>query len=86
MLGNFLRLFVLILAPEAYLPLRQLGVNYHASEEGLEAALVRKPARKPREAIFDGEFDARLTALACSPAPSRPMPAASTARAGSPAT
>ena len=31
-------LFVLILAPEAYLPLRQLGVNYHASEEGLEAA------------------------------------------------
>ena len=31
-------LFVLILAPEAYLPLRQLGANYHASEEGLEAA------------------------------------------------
>jgi ATP-binding cassette subfamily C protein CydCD len=31
-------LFVLILAPEAYLPLRQLGANYHASEEGLAAA------------------------------------------------
>ena len=31
-------LFVLILAPEAYLPLRQLGASYHASEEGLEAA------------------------------------------------
>jgi transposase len=38
-------------------------------EEGLEAALVRKPHSKPREASFDGEFDARLTALACSQAP-----------------
>ena len=38
-------------------------------EEGLEVALARKPRRKPREAIFDGEFDARLTALACSQAP-----------------
>jgi ATP-binding cassette subfamily C protein CydCD len=31
-------LFVLILAPEAYLPLRQLGASFHASEEGLAAA------------------------------------------------
>jgi ATP-binding cassette subfamily C protein CydCD len=31
-------LFVLVLAPEAYLPLRQLGASFHASEEGLEAA------------------------------------------------
>jgi thiol reductant ABC exporter CydD subunit len=31
-------LFVLLLAPEAYLPLRQLGAHYHASEEGLAAA------------------------------------------------
>ncbi|MFA7249511.1 MAG: thiol reductant ABC exporter subunit CydD [Dehalococcoidia bacterium] len=31
-------LFVLLLAPEAYLPLRQLGLHYHASEEGLDAA------------------------------------------------
>jgi len=31
-------LFVLILAPEAYLPLRQLGLNYHASVEGMIAA------------------------------------------------
>lgn len=38
-------------------------------EEGLEAALVRKPAAKPREVTFDGAFDARLTALACSPPP-----------------
>lgn len=31
-------LFVLVLAPEAYLPLRRLGAEFHASEEGLEAA------------------------------------------------
>ncbi|MGH2855541.1 MAG: thiol reductant ABC exporter subunit CydD, partial [Solirubrobacteraceae bacterium] len=31
-------LFVLVLAPEAYLPLRQLGANYHASTEGMAAA------------------------------------------------
>jgi transposase len=38
-------------------------------EEGLDVALARKGQRKPREATFDGEFDARLTALACSQAP-----------------
>jgi transposase len=38
-------------------------------EEGLESALVRKPQSKPRAVDFDGEFDARLTALACSKAP-----------------
>jgi len=31
-------LFVLILAPEAYLPLRLLGTNFHASAEGIKAA------------------------------------------------
>jgi ATP-binding cassette subfamily C protein CydCD len=31
-------LFVLVLAPEAYLPLRALGANYHASTEGIAAA------------------------------------------------
>ena len=31
-------LFVLVLAPEAYLPLRALGANYHASVEGMSAA------------------------------------------------
>ena len=31
-------LFVLVLAPEAYIPLRQLGANYHASAEGVAAA------------------------------------------------
>jgi hypothetical protein len=38
-------------------------------EEGIEAALERKARAKPPKVIFGGEFDARLTALACSPAP-----------------
>ena len=37
-LGLRTALFALILAPEAYLPLRQLGANYHASAEGMTAA------------------------------------------------
>ncbi|RWZ51862.1 thiol reductant ABC exporter subunit CydD [Labedella phragmitis] len=31
-------LFILLLAPEVFLPLRQVGVNYHAAAEGVEAA------------------------------------------------
>lgn len=39
-------------------------------EEGLEAALERKAREKPpRAVIFDGAFEARLIALACSEAP-----------------
>jgi transposase len=39
-------------------------------EDGLEAALERKPREKPpREVIFDGAFEARLIALACSDTP-----------------
>jgi len=39
-------------------------------EDGLEAALVRKVREKPpRDVIFDGAFEARLIALACSDAP-----------------
>ena len=37
-LGLRTSLFVLVLAPEAYLPLRQLGAEYHASAEGVSAA------------------------------------------------
>jgi thiol reductant ABC exporter CydD subunit len=37
-LGLASGLFVLVLAPEAYLPLRLLGTNYHASAEGMKAA------------------------------------------------
>jgi thiol reductant ABC exporter CydD subunit len=45
-------LFVLVLAPEAYLPLRALGANYHASADGLQAAqdvfsLLEQPAVAP---------------------------------------
>jgi hypothetical protein len=39
-------------------------------EEGLEAALERKrPEKPPRGVTFDGAFEARLIALACSEAP-----------------
>jgi thiol reductant ABC exporter CydD subunit len=45
-------LLVLILAPEAYLPLRQVGAQYHASAEGLTAAtrifeVLDTPAPRP---------------------------------------
>jgi len=39
-------------------------------EDGIEAALDRKPREKPpREVVFDGAFEARLITLACSDAP-----------------
>jgi ATP-binding cassette subfamily C protein CydCD len=46
-------LFVLVLTPEAYLPLRALGANYHASADGLRAAqevldLLDQPADRPQ--------------------------------------
>jgi thiol reductant ABC exporter CydD subunit len=54
-LGLRTALFALILAPEAYLPLRRLGANYHASAEGMAAAEqvfavleVPEPARGTR--------------------------------------
>ena len=37
-------------------------------EEGLDAALQRRPSTKPPKIIFDGAFDARVCALACSQA------------------
>jgi ATP-binding cassette subfamily C protein CydCD len=45
-------LFVLVLAPEAYLPLRALGANYHASADGMQAAqdvfaVLEQPAVTP---------------------------------------
>ncbi|MGW1953541.1 thiol reductant ABC exporter subunit CydD [Streptomyces sp. NPDC001920] len=45
-------LVVLVLAPEAYLPLRQVGAQYHAAAEGLAAAeeifeVLETPAPKP---------------------------------------
>ncbi len=51
-------LFVLVLAPEAYLPLRQVGVHYHASQAGLSAAdeafsILETPAPRPPEDTSD---------------------------------
>lgn len=45
-----LGLFVLMLVPEAYLPLRQVGAQYHAASEGIAAAddvlnVIEHPAR-----------------------------------------
>ncbi len=45
-------LFVLVLAPEAYLPLRALGTHFHASADGLKAAeeifdLIEEPDQSP---------------------------------------
>ncbi|TXN28963.1 thiol reductant ABC exporter subunit CydD [Lacisediminihabitans profunda] len=37
-LGLGVGLFVLLLAPEAFLPLRQVGANYHAAADGIAAA------------------------------------------------
>ena len=49
-------LFILILAPEAYLPVRMVGVHFHAAAEGLGAAgrildvLEQKPVTRTRNA------------------------------------
>jgi ATP-binding cassette, subfamily C, bacterial CydCD len=50
-LGLRTALFALVLAPEAYLPLRRLGSSYHASTEGVAAAeqvfaVLEQPAAK----------------------------------------
>ena len=37
-LGLETALLVLILAPEAYLPLRQVGAHFHASADGVAAS------------------------------------------------
>jgi len=38
-------------------------------EDGMDAALGRKPRSGQRDITFDGAFDARVTALACSAPP-----------------
>jgi len=53
-------LFVLLLAPEAYLPVRQVGVQFHAAAEGVAAT----------DDIFD-----TLDAAASAPAPAAPATA-----------
>ncbi|WP_432038271.1 thiol reductant ABC exporter subunit CydD [Streptomyces cucumeris] len=59
-------LVVLVLAPEAYLPLRQVGAQYHAAAEGLSAAdevfavLEREPSAAGRTSAPDAR-EATLT-------------------------
>ncbi|MEU1971022.1 thiol reductant ABC exporter subunit CydD [Microbacterium sp. NPDC019599] len=51
-------LFVLLLAPEAYLPLRQVGVQFHAAAEGVAATddvfAVLDAARQPSSVVERG--------------------------------
>jgi thiol reductant ABC exporter CydD subunit len=61
-------LLVLVLAPEAYLPLRQLGTHYHAAAEGLAATegvfavlSTPEPLRGPRSGLPAGPL--RVEAL-----------------------
>ncbi|MER7790233.1 thiol reductant ABC exporter subunit CydD [Streptomyces sp. NPDC097640] len=58
-------LVVLVLAPEAYLPLRQVGTHYHAAAEGLAAAdeVFAVLEREPRAPGGDPAPDARGAAL-----------------------
>ena len=53
--------FVLILAPEVYLPVRQVGVHYHDAADGMAAAesafALIEGAEQPSDASADGAFD-----------------------------
>ena len=73
-------LFVLVLAPEAYLPLRALGANYHASADGMRAAkeifelLEEPPAGSVGGAVRAADTSIRIEALEVT-YPGRPIPA-----------
>ncbi|WP_445515414.1 thiol reductant ABC exporter subunit CydD [Streptomyces sp. NEAU-174] len=62
----FTGLVVLVLAPEAYLPLRQVGAQYHAAAEGLTAAdeVFEVLEREPSGAGGSPAPDARGAGLA----------------------
>ena len=67
-------LLVLVLAPEAYLPIRQVGTHYHASVEGLAAAeqifaVLETPAPTPGTHPAPSTFDLTLTNLTVTHAP-----------------
>ncbi|WP_413115718.1 thiol reductant ABC exporter subunit CydD [Streptomyces sp. CY1] len=61
----FTGLVVLVLAPEAYLPLRQVGAQYHAAAEGLAAAdeVFAVLEREPSNTGGSPAPDARSAAL-----------------------
>jgi ATP-binding cassette, subfamily C, bacterial CydCD len=68
-------LFALVLAPEAYLPLRQLGANYHASAEGVAAAeqvfAVLAGAELPKNGVHEntGRFGNKVFETPSTPNP-----------------
>jgi thiol reductant ABC exporter CydD subunit len=75
-------LFVLVLAPEAYLPLRMVGANYHASAEGMSAAEqmfevidAPLPARGTRRDVPDPASSRLVVDDLCVTYPGRDRPA-----------
>ncbi len=64
-LGLGVGLFVLLLAPEAFLPVRQVGANYHAAADGIAAA----------EGVFEILDDADAAGPARTDAPATTVPA-----------
>ncbi|MFS8203230.1 thiol reductant ABC exporter subunit CydD (plasmid) [Streptomyces sp. CWNU-52B] len=61
-------LVVLILAPEAYLPLRQVGTRYHAAAEGLSAAeeiftVLETPVQAPGAGAAPSSEELRFDAV-----------------------
>lgn len=60
-IGLALGLFVLILVPEAYLPLRQVGAQFHAASEGIAAAddVLDLLESGPHTASFSGSLPVR---------------------------
>lgn len=81
-LGLEVGLFALILAPEAYLPLRRLGAEFHAAEEGIAAArdalalLDAAEGTASGGAAAAGAGAARVAAPPSSPSPVRAAPPA----------
>ncbi|GAA3054107.1 MULTISPECIES: thiol reductant ABC exporter subunit CydD [Actinomycetes] len=72
-LGLFVGLFVLLIVPEAYAPLRQVGAQYHAAADGIAAAeeiFTLLEAERRAEPVVDaepvsGEGPPSAAALAC---------------------
>jgi thiol reductant ABC exporter CydD subunit len=77
-MGLEVGLFALVLAPEAYLPLRRLGAEFHASEEGVVAATAAfaildtpPPAAGPRADVPDLRHGRLLVEGVCVTQPGR---------------
>lgn len=72
-------LFVLLLAPEAYLPIRQVGVQFHAAAEGVAAAddvfEVLDAARGRTASVVERPFDSLALAQGGSPRHEAPLTA-----------